>query len=66
MPDIKSVAQSQFLEVIGKLIGLRNPSALQEDRNDGDAALQRGPNLVVACRLSRSPSSSTRRLRWGG
>ena len=45
MPDIKAVAQSQFLEVIRKLVGLWNPSALQQDRDHGDAALQRRPNL---------------------
>ena len=45
MPDIKAVAQSQFLEVIRELVGLWNPSALQQDRDHGDAALQRRPNL---------------------
>ena len=45
MPNVKSIAQGQFFEVIGKLIGLRNPRAFQKDRNDADAALQRGLNL---------------------
>ena len=42
---LSPLAQGQFFEAIGKLIGLRNPRAFQKDRNDADAALQRGLNL---------------------